>query len=268
MECTAHGPASVEFELVWFRLQLTIADSTPVGAATALQAAEGTHAELIRSGNVLSQVREQGPRKIVRSQLRMQLQRKRNAATASAFWCSLVAAPVSLLPSDVFILRDSGRYHNLSSCNNTAQSSLTEKCALFRFVLNTTLEPATHSMTSTPSEPMPSTPSVHLSISTTQNVFSSSHLLVPTMSMAAGSPLPKGREMNVSTIVVPLLACLAGALTTLCIISCGYLQCRYCSRKKSEHFTYSTCCLSMYWFSVKNTLGQNIFIKDHNCVDH
>ena len=224
LECTAHGPASVEFELVWFRLQLTLSDSTSDGISTALP-------ELIRSGNVVYQMREQETRKIIRSQLRLQLQRD---ATASAFWCAMTVAgetPVSLLPSDIFILHDNETYSNLSSCNDTAQSSMREKCALS--VPNT--------LTTTSPEPTPSTPSVHPSSFTSQDVLQPSLLLVPTTSMPADSPPPEGGKIDVDTIVIPLLACLAGALTTFCVTSCVYFHCSYCTRKKSETLHNAVC---------------------------
>lgn len=242
LECTAYGPAGAEFHLVWLRHST----SSP------LQGADG--AELIRSErhiSILSQVQEQGDTRIIRSQLRIQLQR--NASTAvRAFWCSVTVATTSdsmalqTLPSEGFLLRDAARYSHLPACGDRAQSSHQEKCALQLSVTSNIVTPPVPSpthmtpsslSTKTPVSPYPTQSSsgvvsLHRAQSIWQHPAPSSQLPSPSTSVLPGTPPVMEERRGLGTIVFPILACFFGVLSMLCLVTCVYTQC--CRRRRSE----------------------------------
>ena len=244
LECTAYGPASAEFHLAW----LSGSTNGP------LQGADG--AELIRTSerhiSILSQVQEQGDTRIIRSQLRIQLQR--NASTAvRAFWCSVTVATSSdsmelqTVPSEGFVLHDAARYSHLPGCGDRAQSSHREKCALQLSVTsNTATSPVLSSThitpsslsTKTPASPYPTQSpssgvvSLRHAQSTWQHPAPSSQLPSPSTSVLPGTPPVMEERRGLGTIVFPILACFFGVVSMLCLVTCVYTQC--CRRRKSE----------------------------------
>ena len=253
LECTAYGPVDSEFGIAWFRRDTDVS----------------SEAVLVRSeengSSIHFQTREYGTKSIIRSQLRIQLPRR---DAVSVFWCTLTPADGSsvtlqLLPSHAFILRAAESYQNLPSCGLAPQSSQRVKCAVpASAVAQPATPPFAHPAPQSSATPTPKHPATQTTLPITATEHTSQHrsitlqsssstwqlfpppsqLTRPTMTvLAVPPPLTEGTA-DLSTIIFPVLACMAGAFGMLCIVTCVYLQCYY-RRKKSKIYGNLLYCL-------------------------